>query len=193
MTDNEKLEPKTWEGIARALFNVLDDIDTADDLAKDNENLYRNLVRRHHKRRFDYASTDGYEVRFNTRHTPDTTEVQVKPLEEAKRDKDQAYEERNRLVALLAKTAPSGIATTNIEGWNPEWHGAVYIDFPWGQASWHFHDSQRHLFDNIPPYDGEWDGHTTEEKYQKISDACSKTPFALARALKTPTTKGETE
>lgn len=64
-----KAEPMSWEGIARALFTILDDIDTADDLAKGNETLYRNLVRRHHRDRFRYADTDGYSVKFNTHST----------------------------------------------------------------------------------------------------------------------------
>jgi len=91
-------------------------------------------------------------------------------------DKDGAYDERNRLVALLAGLFPSGTARPEIPGWDPEWLGCVYIDFPWGQASWHFHDSQAHLFAHLPPYPGEWDGHTTEAKYEAIARA------ALSRA-----------
>jgi hypothetical protein len=95
---------------------------------------------------------------------------------EAERDKqlakkDGAYEERNRLVALLASMFPSGRKSTDIPGWNPEWHGAVYIDFPWGQASWHYHESQTHMFAHLTPYAGEWDGHTTETKYEAIQAA----------------------
>ena len=82
--------------------------------------------------------------------------------------KDQAYLERNHLVALLASLFPSGLKQTDIPGWDAEWHGAVYIDFPWGQASWHYHDSQAHLFKHLPPYLGEWDGHTTDQKYAAI-------------------------
>lgn len=85
--------------------------------------------------------------------------------------KDGAYDERNRLVALLASIFPSGRAETNIPGWDAAWHGCVYIDFPWGQASWHFHDSQTHLFAHLPAYLGEWDGHTTEDKYEAIARA----------------------
>ena len=83
--------------------------------------------------------------------------------------KNGAYSERNRLVALLASLFPSGIKRTEIEGWDPEWHGCVYIDLPTGQASWHYHDSDAHLFAHIPPYEGEWDGHTTEQKYERIA------------------------
>lgn len=53
-----------WEQVARDLYNILDDIDSADDLAKDNEKLYRNLVREYHLKRFAYAETDGYTVEF---------------------------------------------------------------------------------------------------------------------------------
>lgn len=85
-----------------------------------------------------------------------------------KAQKDAAYLERNKLVALLASLFPSGIAKTAIEGWSEDWHGCVYIDFPGFQASWHYHDSQAYLFEHLPPYEGSWDGHTTEEKYENL-------------------------
>jgi hypothetical protein len=40
----------------------------------------------------------------------------------------------------------------------PAWP-VVYIDLPTGQVSWH-----------MPAYGGEYDGHTTPEKYQRIRD-----------------------
>lgn len=83
--------------------------------------------------------------------------------------KDAAYLERNQLVALLSKLFPAGKRKTAIEGWSEDWHGCVYIDLPTGQASWHYHDSQAHLFDHLPEYQGEYDGHTTEQKYQRIA------------------------
>jgi hypothetical protein len=90
-------------------------------------------------------------------------------LEELRKSKDAAYEERNHLVALLARLFPSGLAKTVIEGWSEEWHNCVYIDLPTGQASWHVHDSQMFLFEGLPSYAKEWDRHTTEEKYDRIS------------------------
>ena len=83
--------------------------------------------------------------------------------------KDAAYLERNRVVAALARVFPSGVARTAIEGWSEDWHGCVYIDLPTGQVSWHFHDSQAYLFDGLPPYHGEWDGHDTDEKYRRVA------------------------
>jgi hypothetical protein len=50
--------------VAQFLFKCLDDIDTASDLAKDNDALYRNLVHRSHSKRFKVADTDGYTVQF---------------------------------------------------------------------------------------------------------------------------------
>lgn len=95
-------------------------------------------------------------------------EAQAAALEQAAGAIDGAYNERNRLVALLARLYPSGLKRTEIEGWDPEWQGCVYIDLPTGQASWHFHDREAHLFDGLPDYSSEWDGHTTEEKYQRV-------------------------
>lgn len=91
-----------------------------------------------------------------------------KECEEHKHTKDVGYKERNILVRLLASLYPSGIKKTDIEGWDEEWHNCVYIDFPNGQASWHYHISEEGLFANLPPYTKEYDGHTTEDKYSRI-------------------------
>lgn len=80
-----------------------------------------------------------------------------------------AYHERNMVVAALAKLFPSGTARTAIEGWDSAWHGCVYIDLPTGQVSWHYHDNEAHLFAELPSYTKPWDGHTTEEKYRRLS------------------------
>lgn len=90
--------------------------------------------------------------------------------------KDNAYEERNRCVALIARMAialglKACVTKTAIEGWSEDWHGCVFIDLPTGQVSWHFHDSQAHLFDGIPYSAVEWDGHSTGEKYERVKKA----------------------
>jgi hypothetical protein len=103
----------------------------------------------------------------NKRLQSDLTQVTLYAKEQED-SKDGAYLERNKLVALLASRFPSGIKKTAIEGWSEDWHGCVYIDLPNGQASWHYHDSQEHLFKHLPQYEGVWDGHTTEEKYERI-------------------------
>jgi hypothetical protein len=83
--------------------------------------------------------------------------------------KDAAYEERNQLVAWLARCFPSGTKKTEIPGWDPEWHNCVYIDLPTGQVSWHYHDSEAWLFLGLPAYTGVWDGHSTEQKYERLA------------------------
>jgi len=84
---------------------------------------------------------------------------------------DSVYKERNQLVALLSTCFPAGKAKTAIEGWDEAWHGCVYIDFPWGQASWHYHERDEWMFEHLPPYQKQWDGHTTEQKYSAIAQA----------------------
>ena len=97
-------------------------------------------------------------------------ECRIEKLEAAR---DGAYTERNRLVAFLTNIYPSGVKKTAIPGWDEAWHNCVYIDLPVGQASWHYHDSEAHLFAHLPAYSSEWDGHTTEEKYERLFLASS--------------------
>jgi len=89
-------------------------------------------------------------------------------LMEAEAERDAAYKERNILVALLARMWPSARGRTPITGWDPEWHNCVYIEAPAGQLSWHYHDSEASLFDSLPESQPQWDGHSTEEKYERI-------------------------
>lgn len=82
---------------------------------------------------------------------------------------DEAYYERNQLVAALARLFPSGLRKTDIDEWHPEWHGCVFIDLPTGQVSWHYHEREAHLFAGLPPYTKPWDGHNTQEKYRRLA------------------------
>ena len=111
-------------------------------------------------------------LRELTRHSSQEHSILVESLEQdiqrLQNLSSAAYEERNHLVALLAKLFPSGTKRTEIAGWDEQWHGCVYIDFPWGQASWHYHDRDAHMFDHLPAYHGQWDGHSTDEKYTAI-------------------------
>ena len=84
-------------------------------------------------------------------------------------EKDEAYRQRNHLVAALARLFPSGIRATNIEGWEPDWRGCVFIDLPSGQISYHYHDSQAHLFADLPPYEKPWDGHDKETVHARLA------------------------
>lgn len=54
-----------WEKHAMSLWQLLDDIDTASDIAKENDKMYRNLVHRAHMKRNNHAvSYDGYNLTF---------------------------------------------------------------------------------------------------------------------------------
>jgi hypothetical protein len=109
--------------------------------------------------------------------TPGLINTTVNQAMELIAQKDKAYAERNLCVALIASYAQwfghhVGIKTHQ-EGdteWDPEWMHVLFIDLPTGQVSWHLHVSEIGNFPGIGPYIGEWDGHTTEEKYQRVKD-----------------------
>lgn len=103
-------------------------------------------------------------------------QIQVLEIEVrlAQAQKDAAYVERNRVVAGLAALAVklgyrAGTTYTDIPGWDNEWHGAVFIDLPTGQVSWHYHQDDHQLFAFLPDYPDKWDGHDTPEKYRRLA------------------------
>ena len=52
-------------------------------------------------------------------------------------------------------------AGVRLDPQEPEWP-VFYIDLPTGQVSWH-----------MPQYGRAWDGHTTDQKYERIDEFCS--------------------
>ncbi len=98
-------------------------------------------------------------------------------LDDMRTAKSGAFTERNRLVALLARAVLTSGGKAgrrkhepdNDQNWDAEWWTLVSIDLPTGQVSWHFHDSDAHLVADLPVYEGSWDGHSTEEKYQRVA------------------------
>lgn len=94
------------------------------------------------------------------------------PGRDYRKERDAAYTERNRLVAVLARLYPSHLADHRDEEgahWDPEWRTVIFIQSPAGQLSWHLHDSDVPLFGGLPRGPNEWDGHTTEEKYARVA------------------------
>ena len=69
------------------LWNIIDDIDTYSDMAKADEKLYRSLVERRQRQRFEETgiSTDGYELHGGVitaiKAALEAKVVQVSPLE----------------------------------------------------------------------------------------------------------------
>lgn len=57
-------ESKSWEEIAVALYGIIDDIDTADDMCKENATAFRNMVMKLQAKKNKYMySPDGYIVK----------------------------------------------------------------------------------------------------------------------------------
>jgi hypothetical protein len=101
--------------------------------------------------------------------------------------KDQAYWERNQLVCALSKIYPSSIGKHNStdKSWDKDWMNIVYITIPVKcnnnfpvamdyivkpmQISWHIHKSELPMFKHLKRSKDKWDGHTTEEKYKRLS------------------------
>lgn len=94
----------------------------------------------------------------------------------SKEDINKVYAERNLCVALIADLAKGHKINVGIKthpqddpDWDPEWMHILFIDLPIvGQISWHLHISEIENFPGLPEYQGTWDGHTTEEKYDRI-------------------------
>ena len=98
---------------------------------------------------------------------------------------DACYEERNRVVAVLAKLVHSLRFTGVFEAhlarhldedkmWDDEWRWIVFIRLPspWSQLSWHIHDRELPLFDFLPKERNDWDHHSTEDKYRRMEAFC---------------------
>ena len=91
--------------------------------------------------------------------------------------KDNAYSERNKLLALVCKMAVAMDYDVQLwrhsaedKTWENDWRNIVAIHLPTGQCTWHIHDSELHMFDWLPRGEENWDGHTTEEKYQRVAE-----------------------
>lgn len=91
-------------------------------------------------------------------------------VDEQRAYKDAAYNERNRLVALLAAFFPSSMERHVGEDWGEEWQWVCHIDLPTGSVSWHPHASELPLFDHVPREQGRvWDGHDNATKWERVS------------------------
>lgn len=92
-------------------------------------------------------------------------------VEETERAKNQAYTERDQLVAAISKCFPSHLCRhpdSDIE-WEDDWRWIVCIHLPTGQATWHIHESELPWFSHLERKSNHWDGHSTEEKYRRLA------------------------
>lgn len=89
----------------------------------------------------------------------------------AKKLKDSAYKERNQLVAFVSKLYPSHLCRhpNDDKTWEATWRWIVCIHSPNGQLTWHIHDREKKLFKHLKIKKEHWDGHTTEQKYNRLA------------------------
>jgi hypothetical protein len=81
-----------------------------------------------------------------------------------------------RMATALGYHAGFGDHDPNDKQWDPKWRRIIYVDLPNGQVSWHIHDSQWDWFDDLKPYPGQWDGHSTEKKHERLRDYKAPNP-----------------
>lgn len=125
-----------------------------------------------------WSHSDGHLAAHARQDVPDLL-AEVQRLTTAK---DEAYAERNKLVAWLARAAAAfgwragvGQHPATDTTWEADWRTIVFIDTPAGQLSWHFHDSEKPLLWGLPVYLDAWDGHSTTEKYERLARATPST------------------
>ena len=112
-------------------------------------------------------------------------------LEDLRKQKDQAYWERNLLVAALSKIYPAWLSRheESDTAWERDWMWIVFIEIPtrWAygdqrnivpeklqyetkQVSWHIHDSELQYFRHLEERPNIFDGHTREEKFKRLKN-----------------------
>lgn len=131
------------------------------DLEREKSELQRDLI----------AATSAlavHEREVARLHTAQEHLEEVRRLSARRRDeRDNAYTERNRLIAALSKLFPSHVYRD--PGGEPGYTLVVSINLPTGQATWHIPFSEESFFAHLPTVSAsDWDGHTTEQKYRRL-------------------------
>ena len=101
--------------------------------------------------------------------------MRLKTAMEFQKKVNDAYAERDKCVYAVAALAeklgyPVGMAKhpDNDVDWDDDWMNIVSIELPTGQVTWHIHDDEMPYFERFPKIGNQWDGHSTEEKYQRV-------------------------
>lgn len=94
---------------------------------------------------------------------------------------NESFRIRNIFVAYLAQIYPSGIVKRNIGNSDKNFYHEVFIELPDGtQTSWLVNKDQLNLFENLPVYEKEHDGHTVEMSFHVMEE------LILSGSLKKP-------
>jgi len=90
------------------------------------------------------------------------------------------YRERAHLTAFLAACYPSSTCTD----WDDDEYRLLYVATPAGQLSWHVHvDDADKLLGHVPEDEAaEWDGHSTELKYERLDELTRQRAAAVEAA-----------
>lgn len=86
-------------------------------------------------------------------------------------DINKVYTERNACVGMAYIMATALGYNVGVKVEDPQWP-IIFIDLPTGQVSWHIPigDLASYFpYGRIPAYSGEYDGHSTEEKYSRLA------------------------
>jgi hypothetical protein len=139
----------------------------------------------------DHLYDDRDRLQIANRALNTATVETMERAERAEAERDGAYRERAQLLALLAALHPSVIAPApdvDEDGWQ-----ILYLQIGGKQASWHITPRDAALYahvEHVPADDrrAQWDGHTTEQKYQHIGALAARL-YAESRGLtETPLT-----
>lgn len=137
------------------------------EIAKAVEAPMRSIVSTSDIRVMGISSTKMMEIVFDIISLFTTYTEQA--VLEARNAKDNAYWERDQLVAFLSKIYPSWIGW-HLGEWEDDWRNIVYVELPTGQVSWHIHSKELSNFTHLKQdFTKKWDGHTTEEKYKRLN------------------------
>lgn len=99
-----------------------------------------------------------------------------------------AYRERNQLVSALSRLFEAHLAVD--EGGEPGWQIVVCVHLPVGQGGWHVGHADLDLFSHLEFRPNDYDGHTTEIKYERLAALAQEKPY-MPHAPSSTTTADE--
>ena len=137
-------ETKSWEQIALALYGILDDIDTASDMCKENTEAFQNMVMKLQAKKNAYMySPDGFKVvrvneekERNIEHTREdgNIEIQYPTVDRVKRGMMIRLKDDTGIMIVEVDTANQKVLVwDNIGGTEEfkEWHSINDVKMVW--------------------------------------------------------------
>ena len=87
-------------------------------------------------------------------------------MEAARRNRQKVLNERQMLISLLSRLWPSHLSEAQRP--NAIAQSVVCIHSPAGQLAWLVSDEELPLFDHLERTAGDWDGHTSADRYARL-------------------------